>query len=102
MMFNGGSLLSGGPEYLVAGEHEYEVDQGAYQRLLAIQRRLAEHRALRAGVRRLAGRPCQALTALVNRNPTAFSRGFAYGNVCGEAEEKIAGSGMGAQHWMNW
>jgi hypothetical protein len=102
VMFNGGSLLSGGPEYLVAGEHEYEVDQGAYLRLVAIQRRLKLNIGLYVQENAASRTAVQALTVLVNRNPTVFSRGFAYGNVSGEAEEKVAGSGMGAQRWMNW
>jgi hypothetical protein len=43
----------------------------------------------------------QRITELVNRNPGVFSRGFAYGNISGEAEEKSDGTGLGAQKLLD-
>ena len=102
VMFNGGSLLNGGPEYLVAGRDVYEINQGAYLRLVALQRRLALNIGLYVQESAVAPDAIQKITELVNRNPSVFTRGFAYGNVSGSAEGETTGTGMGAQKWMDW
>ena len=102
VMFNGGSLLSEGREYVVAGREEYEIDQAAYQRLVALQRQLSLNIGLYVQESAVSPDAIQRITELVNRNPSVFTRGFAYGNVSGSAEEKTEGSGMGAQKWMDW
>ena len=102
MMFNGGSLLTERARVPRRRRARVRGRPGRLPAAARLQRRLKlniglyvqEYAASRAAV--------QPITELVNRNPTVFSRGFAYGNVCGEAEEKAAGSGMGAQRWMNW
>ena len=91
VMFNGGSLLNGGPEYLVAGRDVYEINQGAYLRLVALQRRLALNIGLYVQESAVAPDAIQKITELVNRNPSVFTRGFAYGNVSGSAEERDDG-----------
>ena len=91
VMFNGGSLLNGGPEYLVAGREVYEINQGAYQRLVALQRRLALNIGLYVQESAVSPDAVQKITELVNRNPSVFTRGFAYGNVSGSAEERDDG-----------
>lgn len=102
VMFNGGSLLSEGREYVVAGGATYEIDQAAYQRLVALQRKLALNIGLYVQESAVAPDAVQRITELVNRNPSVFTRGFAYGNVSGSAEEQTEGTGMGAQKWMDW
>jgi hypothetical protein len=102
VMFNAGSLLSEGREYLVAGDKTYQVDQGAFQRLVAIQRSLSLNIGLYVQESAVSPDAVQKVTELVNKHPAVFTRGFAYGNISGEAEKMSEGTGMGAQKWMNW
>jgi hypothetical protein len=102
VMFNGGSLLDEDREYVVAGDRSYEVDQDAYQRLVALQRRLMLNIGLYVQEPAVSPEAVQRITELVNRNPTIFTRGFAYGNVSGSAEKHTEGTGLGAQKWMDW
>ena len=101
VMFNAGSLLRESRAYVVAGKKSYEIDQGAYQRVVAVQKAHALNVGLYVQESAVSPDAVQRITELVNRNPGVFTRGFAYGNISGEAEEKSEGTGLGAQKLLN-